>query len=147
MTRYKARMTTPSPIRSTFTSLLLMTATLIQGCGPGGSEPAAGFEMPRFADPVLAEGRSVWMGTCRACHLMGAAGAPAVTDYRNWEPRIAKGVRTLFQSPIHGIKGEDGKYKMPPRGGNERLTDRQIEAAVEYMVASVEYLHQQGQEN
>ncbi len=139
-------MTTPSPIRSTFTSLLLMTATLIQGCGPGGSDPAAGFEMPRFADPVLAEGRSVWMGTCRACHLMGAAGAPAVTDYRDWEPRIAKGVRTLFQSPIHGIKGDDGKYRMPPRGGNERLTDRQIEAAVEYMVASVEYLHQQGQD-
>lgn len=124
-----------------------MTAAFIQGCGPGGSEPAAGFEMPRFADPVLAEGRSVWMGTCRACHLMGAAGAPAVTDYPNWEPRIAKGLQTLFKSPIHGIKGEDGKYKMPPRGGNERLTDRQIEAAVEYMVASVEYLHQQAQEN
>jgi cytochrome c5 len=103
--------------------------------------------MPRFADPVLAEGRSVWMGTCRACHLMGAAGAPAVTDYDNWEPRIAKGLRALFESPIHGIKGDDGKYKMPPRGGNDRLTDRQIEAAVEYMVASVEYLHQQRQRN
>jgi cytochrome c5 len=102
--------------------------------------------MPRFADPVLAEGRSVWMGTCRACHLMGAAGAPAVTDFENWEPRIAKGIRTLFQSPIHGIKGDDGEYKMPPRGGNDRLTDRQIEAAVEYMVASVEYLHQQAPE-
>jgi cytochrome c5 len=101
--------------------------------------------MPRFADPVLAEGRSVWMGTCRACHLMGAAGAPAVTDFENWQPRIAKGVQALFKSPIHGIKGEDGQYKMPPRGGNDRLTDGQIEAAVEYMVASVEYLHQQSE--
>ncbi|MBK5931976.1 c-type cytochrome [Halochromatium salexigens] len=99
--------------------------------------------MPRFTDLVLAEGRSIWMGTCRACHLMGVADAPAVTDYPNWEPRIAKGVPTLFKSPLHGIKGEDGKYKMPPRGGNERLTDQQIKAAVEYMVASVETLHQQ----
>lgn len=123
--------------------LTMAAAGALQGCGPGSSEPAAGFEMPRFADPILAEGRSVWMGTCRACHLMGAAGAPAVTDYANWEPRIAKGIRTLFKSPIHGIKGDDGKYKMPPRGGNQRLTDRQIEAAVEYMVASVQYLHQQ----
>jgi cytochrome c5 len=123
-----------------------LIAAVLAACGPGSSEPAAGFEMPRFADPVLAEGRSVWMGTCRACHLMGAAGAPAVTDFENWEPRIAKGIRTLFQSPIHGIKGDDGEYKMPPRGGNDRLTDRQIEAAVEYMVASVEYLHQQAPE-
>lgn len=121
----------------------LVAALLLAGCSPGGSEPPAGFEMPRFADPVLAEGRSVWMGTCRACHLMGAAGAPAVTDFPNWQPRIAKGIRALFKSPIHGIKGDDGEYKMPPRGGNDRLTDRQIEAAVEYMVASVEYLHQQ----
>ncbi|MCF7979625.1 MAG: c-type cytochrome [Chromatiaceae bacterium] len=125
--------------------LVLACVGAIQGCGPGSSESAAGFEMPKFADPVLAEGRSVWMGTCRACHLMGAAGAPAVTDYPNWEPRIAKGVQTLFKSPIHGIKGEDGNYKMPPRGGNERLTDRQIEAAVEYMVNSVRYLEQQRQ--
>jgi cytochrome c5 len=132
-------------MRRTIAGLLLVTTSWIQGCGPGSPEPAAGFEMPRFADPVLAEGRSVWMGTCRACHLMGAAGAPAVTDFPNWEPRIDRGVEALFKSPIHGIKGEDGKYKMPPRGGNERLTDRQIEAAVEYMVASVEYLHQQTQ--
>lgn len=125
-----------------FTVPLILLA-LLPGCGPGSSDPAAGFEMPRFADPVLAEGRSVWMGTCRACHLLGAAGAPAVTDYADWKPRIATGVRALFKSPINGIKGEDGKYKMPPRGGNERLTNRQIEAAVEYMVASVEYLHQQ----
>ncbi|WP_323684170.1 c-type cytochrome [Lamprobacter sp.] len=127
----------------TLTGLTFITAAVTQGCGPGSSEPAAGFEMPRFADPVLAEGRSVWMGTCRACHLLGAASAPAVTDYANWEPRIAKGLQTLFNGPMHGIKGEDGQYKMPPRGGNDRLTDRQIEVAVEYMVASVEYLHQQ----
>jgi cytochrome c5 len=135
---------TPDPsTRPLALGLAFAAALTLTGCGPGNSEPAAGFTMPRFADPVLAEGRSVWMGTCRACHLMGAAGAPAVTDFKNWQPRIAKGVEALFDRPIKGIKGEDGEYKMPPRGGNDRLTDGQIEAAVEYMVASVEYLHQQ----
>ncbi len=135
--------TIASPIRLVLLCLALAASGLLQACDPGPSEPAAGFEMPTFSDPLLAEGRSVWMGTCRACHLMGAGGAPAVTDYPNWQPRIAKGLPTLFKSPLHGIKDEDGQYKMPPRGGNERLTDRQIEAAVEYMVASVEFLHQQ----
>jgi len=117
-------------------------ALLLTGC-PQDPEPSVGFTMPEFADPVLDEGRSIWMGTCRACHLLGVAGAPAVTDYENWQPRIAKGLRTLYKSPIHGIKGEDGKYRMPPRGGNDRLSDQQIARAVEYMVASVEYLHEQ----
>jgi cytochrome c5 len=122
--------------------LAALAAVLLTAC-PSDPEPSVGFEMPELADPVLAEGRSIWMGTCRACHLLGVAGAPAVTDYQNWKPRIAKGLRTLYQSPIHGIKGEDGKYKMPPRGGNDRLTDQQIARAVEYMVAAVEYLHEQ----
>lgn len=122
----------------------MLALSMLSGCGDG--TPAdAGIKMPRFHDPVLAEGRSVWMGTCRACHLLGAGGAPAVTDYANWEPRIAKGLPALVNGPIHGIKAEDGRYKMPPRGGNDRLSDTQIRRAAEYMVAAVQYLHQHGE--
>lgn len=113
---------------------------LLAACGP---DSARGPEMPRFDNQELAEGRSVWMGTCRACHLLGAAGAPAVTDYENWAPRIAKGMPALYKGPIHGIKGEDGKYKMPPRAGNDRLSDVQIRRAADYMVTAVEYLNRQ----
>ena len=129
------------------TIILLTAAALlvisITGCGPSGTDSAAELEMPRFDDPELAEGRSVWMGTCRACHLLGIAGAPAVTDHANWKPRIAKGMQALYQGPIHGIKGEDGKYRMPPRAGNDRLSDIQIRRAADYMVAAVKYLHEQ----
>lgn len=45
---------------------------------------------------------------------------------------------------MHGIKGEDGKYRMPPRAGNDRLSDEQIKRAADYMVAAVEYLNGQG---
>lgn len=117
---------------------------LLTGCGPQG-DGAVDFEMPRFEDPLLAEGRAVWMGTCRACHLLGVAGAPAVTDYANWEPRIAKGMAALYKGPLLGIKGEDGKYRMPPRAGNDRLSDTQIRRAADYMVATVQYLHTQGE--
>jgi len=125
--------------------LIALCLVMITGCGRPG-DGGANIEMPRFEDPLLAEGRSVWMGTCRACHLLGAAGAPAVTDYDNWQPRIAKGMQALYQGPLLGIKGDDGKYKMPPRAGNDRLSDTQIQRAADYMVAAVEYLHQTAQE-
>jgi cytochrome c5 len=119
-----------------------LALALLSGCGPGGNNDGK-VQMPRFNEPRLAEGRSIWMGTCRACHLMGAAGAPAVTDYANWEPRIAKGMPALYKGPLNGIKGDDGKYKMPPRAGNDRLSDEQIKRAADYMVASVRYLNAQ----
>jgi cytochrome c5 len=121
----------------------LALALALTACGPEEPDPTVGVEMPRFDDPQLAEGRAVWMGTCRACHLLGVAGAPAVTDFANWEPRIAKGMEALYQGPLNGIMGDDGKYKMPPRAGNGRLSDVQIQRAADYMVASVEYLHLQ----
>jgi cytochrome c5 len=68
-----------------------------------------------------------------------------VTDYANWQPRIAKGMGALYKGPINGIKGNDGKYKMPPRAGNDRLSDQQIKQAANYMVAAVEYLHKEAQ--
>ena len=80
------------------------------------------------------------MGTCRNCHLLGIAEAPAVTDKDAWAPRITKGKPALYQSALNGIMGEDGKYRMPPRGGNERLKDEQVRQAVDYMLASVKVL-------
>jgi cytochrome c5 len=121
-------------------AVMLYLTTLLSGCGPG-TDAGGQLKMPTFDDPVLAEGRAVWMGTCRACHLLGVAGAPAVTDYPNWEPRIAKGMQALYQGPLLGIRGDDGQYKMPPRAGNDRLSDTQIRRAADYMVAAVKYLH------
>jgi cytochrome c5 len=135
-------------IRATMTRHMIaagfvVASLALAACGPGAPSSAEGPSMPRFDSQELAEGRSIWMGTCRACHLLGVAGAPAVTDYENWTPRIAKGMPALYKGPIHGIKGDDGKYKMPPRAGNDRLSDVQIQRAADYMVAAVEHLHRQ----
>ena len=66
---------------------------------------------------------------CMACHASGAAGAPKTGDKAAWTARIAAGMDTLVKNAI------DGKGAMPPKGGRPNLTDAQIKAVVEYMVA------------
>ena len=80
------------------------------------------------------------MQTCRACHLMGVGGAPAVTDFPQWDVRLPKDSDALVHNIIKGIADETGEYRMPPRGGNSRLTDQQIRLAVGYKIAAIEAL-------
>ena len=120
---------------------LPLTLLLLTGCSEQPASPATP-EMPRFSDAHLAKGRGVWMGTCRNCHLLGISGAPAVTDEAAWKPRIDKGKAALYASALNGIKGDDGQFRMPPRGGNPQLKDQQVRQAVDYMVAAVEELAQ-----
>ncbi len=125
------------------TSITLVATTLIiAACSDPNTAKTP--KMPHFGDPELAAGRSIWMGTCRNCHLVGVAGAPAVTNQAAWQPRIEKGLPALISSAMNGINDpETGKPRMPPRGGNSRLGDDQVRQAVEYMVASVEQLAKQ----
>ncbi|MFP4609772.1 MAG: c-type cytochrome [Thiohalophilus sp.] len=79
-----------------------------------------------------ADGKSVYDSACMSCHGTGAAGAPKLGDKGAWEDRIAKGEETLLDHAINGFKG------MPPRGGNADLSDEEVKAAMEYMVAESE---------
>ena len=74
------------------------------------------------------EGRAVYQSTCAACHATGAAGAPRLGDAKAWNSRFAAGIGVLYRSAI------SGKGAMPARGGNARLSDAEVEAAVNYMV-------------
>ncbi len=125
----------PNPIL-----LAPLLCALLVGCGREDSATAQPPVMPAFQEEGLVAGRAVWMGTCRNCHLLGVAGAPAVTNSAEWAKRLAKGKAALYQSALGGIKGEDGAYRMPPHGGNTRLSQEQVRLAVDYMVASVAYL-------
>ncbi|PUB76161.1 MAG: cytochrome c5 family protein [gamma proteobacterium symbiont of Ctena orbiculata] len=119
--------------------LIFICLYLLAGCSEQQQGQAIP-DMPRFAEQQLAKGRGIWMGTCRNCHLLGVSGEPAVTDSDAWAQRIGKGKPALYQSALNGIKGDDGNYRMPPRGGNGRLKDEEIRQAVDYMVAAVETL-------
>ena len=81
-----------------------------------------------------ADGKKVYDGTCHVCHGAGIAGAPKFGDKAAWGPRIAQGEATLVQHAMGGFQGKSGV--MPPKGGNTSLSDADIKAAVEYMMAA-----------
>ena len=100
------------------------------------ASPASAQKFPEFPDARLKQGRAIWLGTCEACHANDIAGAPLVTSKAAWAPRLAKGNDALYRSALGGLTGPKGT-QMPPRGGNDKLTDDQVRAAVDYMVAIV----------
>ena len=61
---------------------------------------------------------------CAMCHVGGLMGAPKIGDVGLWAPRIAQGKDMLINNAIKGIR------MMPAKGGNSRLTDEEVAAAV-----------------
>ena len=57
-----------------------------------------------------------------------------MTDRKAWAPRLAKGTQALYASALGGLTGPRGT-QMPPRGGNDKLSDDEVKAAVDYMAA------------
>ena len=85
------------------------------------------------APPPGRDGQQVYQATCVVCHGAGIAGAPKVADKGQWAKRIAKGVGTLYASAVNGVQGSAGA--MPAKGGNPALSNAEVKAAVDYMVA------------
>jgi cytochrome c5 len=75
-------------------------------------------------------GKPTYDSVCAVCHAAGVAGAPKYGDKSAWAPRIKAGVDALHASALKG------KGAMPPKGGNPSLSDADVKAAVDYMVAA-----------
>ena len=85
------------------------------------------------AAPAAPSGQKVYEGACIACHGAGIAGAPKFGDAQVWKKRVAKGVGALYTSAIKGFQGSAGL--MPAKGGNAGLSDAEVKAAVDYILA------------
>lgn len=98
---------------------------------PAAAPPATAVASaaPAAAAPAGA-GKKVYDTTCMACHATGVAGAPKFGDKAQWAPRIQLGMDTLHTAALKG------KGAMPPKGGNTALSDADVMAAVDYMVAA-----------
>lgn len=99
---------------------------------PAESAPvakAAGEAAPSTPSPDLAHGQQIYRQACAFCHDKGVAGAPKVGDVAAWSPRMAQGMDTLYTVALRG------KGAMPAKGGNPSLTDADVKAAVDYLVA------------
>lgn len=78
-------------------------------------------------------GKKVYGSVCATCHAAGVAGAPKPGDKADWGPRIAQGSEVLYKHALEGFTGQKGM--MPARGGSATLSDDEVKAAVDYMVA------------
>ena len=80
-------------------------------------------------------GKAVYDSLCFTCHAQGIAGAPKLGDMAAWETRIEKGRDANLTNALNGFTGSSGI--MPPKGGNPGLSDEEIAASVDYMLAAV----------
>lgn len=71
-------------------------------------------------------GQRIYDGNCAGCH---DGGRGPQRGANGWKVRLKAGDETLYNHAIEGIGG------MPARGGNEALSDEEVEAAVDYLVA------------
>lgn len=92
---------------------------------------AAALTMTAGLAHANADGKEVYNQNCAMCHAAGLANAPKLGNKADWEPRVKAGKDALLQAALKG------KNAMPAKGGNPKLTDEQVAAAVEFMVAAV----------
>ena len=93
------------------------------GAAQAAPKPAAG------GAAAASSGKSVHDATCMVCHGVGVAGAPKTGDKAAWAPRLKQGTPALYEAALKG------KGAMPPKGGNMSLSDADVKAAVDFMVA------------
>ena len=130
----------PDRVRQDRGALLGTGSSVAERIKPVGQVDVAAAETQRepvkiavAASPPGRDGQQVYQATCVACHDAGIAGAPKLGDKGQWAKRIAKGLDTLYASAVNGVQGSAGA--MPAKGGNPALSNAEVKAAVDYMVA------------
>jgi cytochrome c5 len=103
--------------------LAIPQAALASSHGGGGK--AKGGEV---TPAMLAQGKAVYEKTCSVCHATGVAGAPKFGEKAAWKEHVAHGLEHMAEIAIRG------EGAMPPRGGNPKLSDAEVRAAVAYIM-------------
>lgn len=81
------------------------------------------------------DGKSIYDKNCKSCHDTGIGGAPKTGQKADWKDRLETGIKNLEMSAINGVQGYGGN--MPARGGNPKLTDDEVKAAVAYIIKTL----------
>ncbi len=110
-----------------------MSQYYLPGEEHGAPEPVVEHAEPVAPVATLLTGPQVYNEACIACHGTGIGGAPKVGDVGTWAPRISQGIAVLHEHAINGYQGSTGY--MPPKGARVDLSDKEINDAVDYMIA------------
>ena len=90
------------------------------------AEPAAAAETEVLAADA---GAKLYEKQCKVCHESGLLEAPKFGNKEDWAPHLAKDIDTLR---MHSAKG----FNKMPAQANAEVSEAQVHAAVDYMVAA-----------
>jgi len=130
-----------SPQAAKRTELRIAPAGAVYAGATGAAEQAAAkaAALAKAAAQVAyggtTDGKVIFDNLCTACHTTGVGQAPTL-DHAHWDQRLGQGKETLYKHAIEGYTGPDGGI-MPPKGGNPALTEEQIHATVDWMLANL----------
>jgi cytochrome c5 len=136
-----------APVQETHTAKASGEAA--ENTAPVGEVRLAGEALPEEAvveeavaetgasDDAADPGKQVYSSLCFSCHGTGLPGIPQLGDKAAWSDRIAQGKDMLYERALTGYTGASG-MPMPAKGGNPSLSDDEVKAAVDYMLANAE---------
>lgn len=75
-------------------------------------------------------GEQVYALQCATCHARTTQGAPRPDDDIQWGKRARQGLAVLLEHTINGYN----QQLMPPRGGCGNCSDKELKAAVLYIL-------------
>ncbi len=73
-------------------------------------------------------GKQIYQKRCAFCHASGSAGAPKVSNGKDWNQRYKQGFETLVEHVNKGYR------MMPPKGTCMSCSPQDLAAAVRYML-------------
>lgn len=116
-------------LATTFLAGLLGSGLALAGPADAASAPMADdYEIVAWRDRYLALGEDVYQWACASCHDEGKDGAPATGDMQSWSNRSPLWSSVLLDHATQGL------LEMPAKGGHPYLSDRAVQAAIEYML-------------
>ena len=116
--------------------VLVVSALALTACGGGAATQAA--SAPPIPAGDATRGKTIFEGTCAACHGQDAKGVPGLgKDLTTSEFAIGKADAELVAFIKTGRPTSDPLnttgVEMPPKGGNTALTDQDLADVVAYV--------------
>ena len=108
---------------------VLACAALLAACAQPQRAHTDATPAPPLRADLTEEGLAAYQRVCAECHETGAQGAPLTGQPEYWAGRSRLWQAVLFRH------AEQGFLRMPARGGDDTLTDREVWAAAEDMLA------------
>lgn len=83
---------------------------------------------------AIQSGKYIYTNNCVACHGVNGKGSlPGVPDFTDQNGRLSKSDSELLSNIINGFQSSGSSMPMPPRGGNNQLSDVDLDAAFKYI--------------